>query len=61
MITMQITMPPMKPAFAIAKGTAMTAEGAAKVKSTIPACLKMSVGFGASGIGSRVFGLELRV
>ena len=46
-ITMQITMPPKKPALAMAKGTAMTAEGAANVKSRIPACLQVGLGFGA--------------
>lgn len=33
------SIPPRKPALPMAKGTAITAEGAAKVKTVIPACL----------------------
>ena len=33
------SIPPTKPALPMANGTAITAEGAAKVKTVIPACL----------------------
>ena len=48
-------MPPMKPALAIAKGTAMTAEGAAKVKIRIPACLQVGLRFGVEARVSRIY------